>query len=127
MPRHANRILLHLLLLLVSLSPLRGFAMPQTSAAMMSGCEQMQHAVTMHQAQEREIQTVCAFCKAPGCEDGQCNMALCGAFHTPVSFLTVVGIASAQGVAIAPPARPGEILPDRSEPPLIRPPIALHG
>ncbi len=124
MSRRNHKLLLHLLLLLVTLSPLRSFAMPQTGEPAMHGCEQVQTTLgKRHQAAQDE--QICEFCQAPGCDDGQCNMALCGAFHTPVTFLAFAGIPSANHVAFVPAPVPGNRLPDRSEPPLIRPPICI--
>ncbi len=125
MPRPADRKLLYLLLLLVSLSPLRGFAMAPVTMAM-SECEQMQTMAAGQPAEKAAADAVCAFCQVPGCDDGQCNMALCGVFHTPVSFLVIVDPLSAQGGRTPPMSRLIERLPDHTEPPLIRPPIALH-
>ncbi len=126
MSRHADRKLLYLLLLLVSLSPLRGFAMPQMRAAM-SECAQRQAVGIHRQAHRQATQAVCEHCQAPACDDVQCNMALCGAFHTPASFLVIAGISPLQRVETAPVSRPAERLPDHTEPPLIRPPIAFPG
>ncbi len=127
MPRTARSILLHLLLLLVSLAPLRGFAMPpMAETAVVNECE---HAVpaAVRQQQAAEAEDRCAFCQVPGCEDGQCNMALCSAFHTPVTFLSFAAIVPVHVPATERITPPGDIFSHRTEPPLIRPPIALHG
>ena len=124
MSRRNHKLLLHLLLLLVTLSPLRGFAMPQTGEPAMQDCQQMQMSVGKRQLAQQDEQ-ICEFCQSPGCDDGQCNMALCGAFHTPVTFLAFAGIPPVSHTDFVPAAVPGNRLPDRNEPPLIRPPICI--
>ena len=124
MPRREHKLLLHLLLLLVTLSPLRAFAMPQMAEPVMHGCEQAQVAHGKRQPAAQD-EAVCDFCQVPGCGDAQCNMALCSAFHTPVTFLVFAAPPAVQHADYARQRLPADRLPDRSEPPLIRPPICI--
>ncbi len=124
MSRRNHKLLLYLLLLLVSLSPLRSFAIPTMAEAAMHDCQQMQMSMSKRHHAQQDKQ-VCGFCQSPGCDDGQCNMALCSAVHAPVAFLVFSPSGTPNLIESLPAIEPDDHLPDRSEPPLIRPPIRI--
>jgi len=124
--RIGSHKLLFLLLFLVSLSPLRGVAMPQLAEAEMRECPQAVSVAATHGVRAGMDQERCAACQNGGCEDHQCNMALCGALHAPGVFLHLAVTAShAPHSAILVPLVSRDFS-HRTEPPLIRPPIAFH-
>jgi len=125
MPRIGLHKLLYLLLLLVSLSPLRGFAMVQVAEVAMSECPQM-HVATQRASRATAVSPDCETCQNGGCEDHQCNMALCGAAHGAGMLPGLVGHLSAPPPAASPVAHRMRGFTHRTEPPLIRPPIAFH-